>query len=45
MNEYDDRLRDLDAAGIDKQLIMCPPPQCYYTVKTGHRRQGDPGGE
>lgn len=34
MNEYDDRLRDLDAAGIDKQLIMCPPPQCYYTVKT-----------
>lgn len=34
MNEYDDRLRDLDAAGIDKQLIMCPPPQCYYTVQT-----------
>ncbi|OYX87518.1 MAG: hypothetical protein B7Y84_11455 [Azorhizobium sp. 32-67-21] len=34
MMEYDDRLKDMDAAGIDKQLIMCPPPQCYYTVKT-----------
>ena len=18
--------------GIDRQLVMCPPPQCYYTV-------------
>ena len=32
MTQYDDRLKDLDAAGIDKQLIMPPPPQCYYTV-------------
>ncbi|MEP9353515.1 amidohydrolase family protein [Xanthobacter sp. KR7-65] len=29
---YDDRLRDLDEAGIDMQLVMPPPPQCYYTV-------------
>lgn len=32
MTEYDDRLRDLDAAGIDMQLVLPPPPQCYYTV-------------
>src|SRR5216683_1375182 len=29
---YDERLADLDAMGIDLQLVMCPPPQCYYTV-------------
>jgi aminocarboxymuconate-semialdehyde decarboxylase len=29
---YDERLADLDAMGIDLQLIMPPPPQCYYTV-------------
>jgi aminocarboxymuconate-semialdehyde decarboxylase len=28
----DDRLADLDAMGIDVQLIAPPPPQCYYTV-------------
>ena len=28
----DDRLRDLDAMGLDMQLVMPPPPQCYYTV-------------
>ncbi len=33
MIQYDERLADLDAAGIDKQLIMCPPPQCYTTVR------------
>jgi len=27
-----ERLRDLDAAGVDIQLVMPPPPQCYYTV-------------
>jgi aminocarboxymuconate-semialdehyde decarboxylase len=32
MIEYDERLADLDAMGIDLQLVMCPPPQCYYTV-------------
>ena len=29
---YDQRLADLDAMGIDFQLVMPPPPQCYYTV-------------
>src|SRR6266849_3445738 len=29
---YDERLADLDAMGIDMQLIMPPPNQCYYTV-------------
>ncbi len=32
MTQYDERLADLDAMGIDLQLVMCPPPQCYYTV-------------
>jgi len=31
-NGLAERLRDLDAAGVDVQLIMPPPPQCYYTV-------------
>jgi len=26
------RLTELDAMGIDYQLVMPPPPQCYYTV-------------
>ncbi|HEV7874474.1 MAG TPA: amidohydrolase family protein, partial [Enterovirga sp.] len=29
---FDQRLRDLDAMGLDQQLILPPPPQCYYTV-------------
>ncbi len=29
---YDRRLKDLDAMGVDFQLVMPPPPQCYYTV-------------
>ena len=28
----DERLRELDAMGLDMQLVMPPPPQCYYTV-------------
>src|ERR1700678_2443159 len=32
MTSHDRRLADLDAMGIDLQLVMCPPPQCYYTV-------------
>jgi len=28
----DRRLADLDAMGIDIQIIAPPPPQCYYTV-------------
>ncbi len=26
------RIADLDAMGIDIQVVMPPPPQCYYTV-------------
>jgi aminocarboxymuconate-semialdehyde decarboxylase len=29
---HEQRLTDLDAMGIDRQLVMCPPAQCYYTV-------------
>src|SRR5262249_25691560 len=29
---HEDRLADLDAMGIDVQIIAPPPPQCYYTV-------------
>jgi aminocarboxymuconate-semialdehyde decarboxylase len=29
---YDERLADLDAMGLDVQLVMPPPNQCYYTV-------------
>jgi len=28
----DERLKDLEAMGLDMQLIMPPPNQCYYTV-------------
>ena len=31
-NGLDERLADIDAMGLDMQLIMPPPPQCYYTV-------------
>ena len=30
--DIDVRLADMDAAGIDVQVIMPPPPQCTYTV-------------
>jgi aminocarboxymuconate-semialdehyde decarboxylase len=26
------RITDLDAMGIDMQVVLPPPPQCYYTV-------------
>jgi aminocarboxymuconate-semialdehyde decarboxylase len=29
---YDERFADLDAMGLDMQLVMPPPNQCYYTV-------------
>ena len=29
---YDDRFRHMDAMGVDMQLVMPPPPQCYHTV-------------
>ena len=32
MTQYDERLADLEEMGIDLQVVMPPPPQCYYTV-------------
>ena len=32
MLDLDVRLADMDAAGVDIQVIMPPPPQCTYTV-------------
>ena len=32
ITRYDERLIDMDAMGIDVQLVMPPPIQCYYTV-------------
>ena len=32
ITESDDRLKVLDAMGLDMQLVMPPPPQCYFTV-------------
>src|SRR5438270_11289981 len=29
---YDERLADLDAIGLDMQLVMPPPNQCFYAV-------------
>jgi aminocarboxymuconate-semialdehyde decarboxylase len=29
---HEHRLADLDAMGIDVQIIAPPPPQCYYTI-------------
>jgi aminocarboxymuconate-semialdehyde decarboxylase len=34
MTEYDERLADLDVMGIDRQLVLPPPAQCYNTVRT-----------
>ncbi len=35
MTDLGIRLADMDAAGIDVQIVMPPPPQCTYTVETG----------
>jgi aminocarboxymuconate-semialdehyde decarboxylase len=32
ITQHDSRLRDLDAMGIDLQVALPPPPQCYYNV-------------
>ncbi len=32
MTQIDERLRDMDDMGLDMQLVMPPPPQCYYGV-------------
>ncbi len=29
---YDERFRDMEAMGVDMQLVMPPPPQLYHTV-------------
>jgi aminocarboxymuconate-semialdehyde decarboxylase len=33
MTDLKTRLADLDAMGIDLQIVMPPPPQCYHTVR------------
>ena len=30
MTDHGDRIKVLDAQGIDKQVVAPPPPQCYY---------------
>jgi aminocarboxymuconate-semialdehyde decarboxylase len=37
---YDERLADLDAMGLDLQLVMPPPNQCFYTVPLDIAVQG-----
>ena len=37
---YDERLADLDKMGIDFQLVMPPPNQCFYTVPLDIAVQG-----
>ncbi len=32
MTQYDERLADLDRMGVDRQLVMPPPAQCYHTL-------------
>lgn len=32
MIAIDQRLKDMDEQGVDMQLIMCAPGQCYYTA-------------
>ena len=32
MTSHAQRLADMEAMGVDMQIVMPPPPQCYYTV-------------
>jgi aminocarboxymuconate-semialdehyde decarboxylase len=32
MTGYDERFADMEKMGVDMQLVMPPPPQCYHTV-------------
>ena len=32
MVETKQRLKDMDKQGVDMQLVMCPPGQCYYSA-------------
>lgn len=34
--DYDARFKIMDEMGIDQQLVMPPPPQCYHTVALEH---------
>ena len=36
MTDLDDRMRVLDAMGIDFQLVAPPPPQCFYHIPVEH---------
>jgi len=36
MQDQEDRLRVLDAQGIDLQIVAPPPPQCYYQSPAEH---------
>jgi len=40
MADLEDRLRVLDAQGIDMQLVAPPPPQCYYQSPIEHAAVG-----
>ena len=33
MTGYDERFAVMDKMGVDAQLVMPPPPQCYHTVR------------
>ena len=43
MTGYDERFATMDKMGVDVQLVMPPPPQCY-TVLDLARRSPRPGG-
>lgn len=36
MQDIEDRMRVLDAQGINKQIVAPPPPQCYYQSSIEH---------
>jgi aminocarboxymuconate-semialdehyde decarboxylase len=36
MQDIEDRMKVLDAEGINIQVVAPPPPQCYYQSKTEH---------
>src|SRR3981081_1624352 len=44
MTAYDERLADLDAMGLDLQLVMPPPNHCFYTGPLDIAVQGSPRG-
>ncbi len=40
MTGYDERFAIMDKMGVDMQLVMPPPPQCYHTVALEYRGAG-----